>query len=102
MNDLAGTMQPELLPIGRTPLGKSRGFIHDLNLSFSRSTLLPEDGLTDSTSLLMHDLQQIIGVLVVFVDCIRVSSHSGNTRGSVKAAASSSELHPVSRVSLSQ
>lgn len=40
MNDLAGTMQPELLPIGRTPLGKSRGFIHDLNLSFSRSTLL--------------------------------------------------------------
>lgn len=38
VNDLAGTMQPELLPIGRTPLGKSRGFIHDLNLSFSRST----------------------------------------------------------------
>lgn len=96
MNDLAGTMQPELLPIGRTPLGKSRGFIHDLNLSFSRSTLLAEDGLTDSTSRLMHDLQQIIGVLAV-VDCIRVSSHSGNTRGSVKASAASSELHPVSR-----
>lgn len=44
----------------------------------------------------MHDLQQNIGALVV-VDCIRVSSHSGNTRGSVKAAAASSELHPVSR-----
>lgn len=40
MNDLAGTMQPKLLPIGRTPLGKSRGFIHDLNLWFSRSTLM--------------------------------------------------------------
>lgn len=47
VNDLAGTMQPELLPIGRTPLGKSRGFIHDLNLSFSRSTS-QADGLNVS------------------------------------------------------
>lgn len=43
----------------------------------------------------MHNLQQFVGVCVV-VDCIRVPSHSGNTRGSVKAAAASSELHPVS------
>lgn len=44
----------------------------------------------------MHNLQQFVGVCVV-VGCIRVPSHSGNTRGSVKAAAASSELHPVSR-----
>lgn len=31
VNDLAGTMQPELPPIGRTPLGRSRGFIHDFS-----------------------------------------------------------------------
>lgn len=35
VNDLAGTVQPELLPIGRTPLGKSRGF----RLPSSRSVL---------------------------------------------------------------
>ncbi|KAI7784834.1 hypothetical protein LA080_009153 [Diaporthe eres] len=47
VNDLAGTMQPELPPIGRTPLGKSRGFIHDLNLSFQSVNFAP-DGLNVS------------------------------------------------------
>lgn len=51
VNDLAGTMQPELLPIGRTPLGKSRGLIHDFRLPVGRSVL---QQTAHSTSLSPH------------------------------------------------
>lgn len=94
VNDLAGTMQPELLPIGRTPLGKSRGFIHDLNLSSSRSTSQQTGSTFLSTQIGFNNAP----AHAVTASGEEKALFSGNTTGSVKAAAGSFELHPMSRI----
>lgn len=94
VNDLAGTMQPKLVPIGRTPLGKSRGFIHDLNLWFSRSTSQQAGSTFPSMRIGFNNAPAH-----AVTESEEEKKHllSGNTTGSVRAATGSFELHPMSR-----